>query len=388
MTETEPKENLIKELLKADENKIDIAHENFKKGEYQKALNIFINSMTKENSAELLCLIGECHWQLGNKQQAIDSWKKVTSLGEPHYSSTAYTHIANSLFLEYKIYEALSNCIIATTFEPQAPLANYNLATTYAKTENKILSFKYYEKYLKYTKNKDSQQYKKIQNMIQNKKTKDFSIVKNALNTKDKSTIFSNYLSSIEIYPLQTNLYMSMASICKEKNDYINEQKYITKAYICSNFSTHYVLPMALSFENGLQLDYAYCCYKKYLNSILEGTNEYTSIQNKINSLKLIATDSFDLVKKHLAIATNEEKKANFEYALIEYENYKILADDKTDALADKIETLKLVINPEIYFIETNIKKLEMLMYNENYEDVIEICDKIILFSSQNDKNY
>src|SRR5574344_1518983 len=87
---------------------------------------------------------------------------------------------------------------------------------------------------------------------------------------------------------------------------------------------------------------------------------------------------------KNISIAyLKEQMKANFEYALIEYENYKILADDKTDALADKIETLKLVINPEIYFIETNIKKLEMLMYNENYEDVIEICDKIILFSSQ-----
>ena len=74
--------------------------------------------------------------------------------------------------------------------------------------------------------------------------------------------------------------------------------------------------------------------------------------------------------------------------ALLEYENCVILKDDLQEEIGDKIERLKLFINPEQRIIKTCLEKGEALYKEGDFITSNKYFSKAMLLSNDNSVEY
>lgn len=110
--------------------------------------------------------MGNCYKKLGSKNSAMAHWKKAVEISPLEHS--AYINIANELYEQGNAAEAILNWHTAATIVPENPTVNLNLALAYDKKGSRIKATKYFEKYLRYEKKVNTQNYLTIKHTISN----------------------------------------------------------------------------------------------------------------------------------------------------------------------------------------------------------------------------
>ena len=78
----------------------------------------------------------------------------------------------------------------------------------------------------------------------------------------------------------------------------------------------------------------------------------------------------------------------NYHMALIEYENCVILKEELQSELGDKIDRIKLCINPETRIIKTCLEKGEALYNEGDFKTSNKYYSKAMLLANENSSEY
>ena len=156
----------IRDNEDVENDKPKIAKSLFAKGDYSGALKIYLDIASASFSHKIFCEIGKCYYKLKNFDDAKVNFEHSISL-EPA-RNISYLYLGNIYSLQNKTELAIENWITFFSFKPEESSVSLNLARAYLNKNMKFLSDLFFEKYLKYAPQKDSELYIEIQQTFEN----------------------------------------------------------------------------------------------------------------------------------------------------------------------------------------------------------------------------
>lgn len=325
---------------------INAAKKHFKEGNYDAALKLYLGLLKTSASSKLYLDVGICFYKKGDFDSAIEYLTQSSQLDITN--SLAFSYLGNSYFRKLDANKAIENWAIARSISPKDEFVCLNLAIAYFAKNMIYESILYYDKYLKYAQNKDTNQYKSIQKNIneQFRNANDLFIIgKNYLSKNEKNLALTYYLQAIKKYPIINEYSLAVADLYFEGRDYSNALHYYTYAFRNNSEVRNIYLKMAKCYEALNDYRLAYCFYNRYLKYIISVQDEYLLMLRKISNIKKFVDDS--AVDITLELAKQHYKNNEYYEALTEYENLIILDSELKLDYIDDINKLKGFINAE-----------------------------------------
>lgn len=350
----------------------------FDEGQYNKALNILLNSSNLDTSGEYFNFTGDCYHKLGNAEEAIHYWKKAIQINPLCFP--AYLNLGNAYFMLNSREKAMMYWHIATTIRPESAKANYNLGVAYAMKENRLSSIIFYEKFIKHSKDKSSHDYKKIRNFIMDIRARAESQLKNA------SVYFKNdyinaavefYLKSVHNYPLQPKVMLNLGRLFYADKNYETAIKYFKNAILLEERYAGVYKDIASSYVALKNYPYAYCYLIKIVNHFSTIEHDTADIALMANKIKRHIPQDYDS-KIHYKSALDYEANFEFMEAIEEYDNYLILLGEANSEIENNIKRLKMFLYPETYVIKDLIQQINAMFAAKKYSTVIKLCTRIV----------
>lgn len=366
--------------------KVARVYEFYETGRYQEALAMAEADPQISAMAYGQVLMGNCYKKLGSKNSAMAHWKKAVEISPLEHS--AYINIANELYEQGNAAEAILNWHTAATIVPENPTVNLNLALAYDKKGSRIKATKYFEKYLRYEKRVNTQNYLTIKHTIGNltakvdflaKKVEEFKL------KKDLKTIAALYLKMIATYANLPNIYSNIAEIFYFDRNFEKALEFYLIVYLNYPHTPKILLEIANLYYILQKPDYAYAFYSRALDVLSEGTSYYSKTKSKISSLSYILRDP-ELIETHLQKAREAEAQNEYEKAIDEYENYLILTESDNPDIQQLIDKYKIFLNPEPFVINVLYNQIPDLMNKKKLNACVELCDRIMTLATQNSK--
>jgi tetratricopeptide (TPR) repeat protein len=212
----------------------------------------------------------------------------------------------------------------------------------------KFQSLFFYEKYLKYAKDKTSAYYLEIKKSIEEfmKISTDFYYkAQRAIAEQDNKTAIQALSYAVKNYPLNFDTNLLLGKLYYDEEDYLQALIYFKQAFCLDNKSLDVLQRLSSAMLKVGDFTGAYCCFKRMLPLVLNNQKEYLEIIKIIKPLE----DSFDELsyQGHLEWADNYYNENNYHFALFEYENCLIINGSLAVNLSDKVHMIKSFINPE-----------------------------------------
>ena len=161
---------------------------------------------------------------------------------------------------------------------------------------------------------------------------------------------------------------------------------YLKQALCLDNKSLDVLQKLASVYINLGDYTAAYCTMRRLLPLVIHNQSEYLRILQTVKELNSTFDDSSYL--GHKQWADNYYADNNYHMALLEYENCIMLKDDLQEEIGDKIERLKLFINPEQRIIKTCLEKGEALYKEGDFITSNKYFSKAMLLSNENSVEY
>ena len=135
------------------ENKrLEAAKNHYVKGDYSSALRLYLDMLNMSTSFKLYYEIGRCYYKLNDLLPAEEYFKK--SIGLESFKNPSYLYLGNIFYKREDLKNAIENWVSAYAYKPDDEAVCLNLATSYFSKNMKFQSVFYYEKYLKYAKDR------------------------------------------------------------------------------------------------------------------------------------------------------------------------------------------------------------------------------------------
>lgn len=362
------------------------AYDLYNAGRYDESIAHIKQDPKFSTSAFGHVLVGNCYRQIGDMNSAVSFWEKATEISPLDFS--AYMNLGNYYYSLNNLKLAILNWTIASTIIPENPTVNFNLALAYDKKGFRIKSTKYFEKFLKYESNKQSNEYVMVKQRFANlmakvdfyaRKVEEFKLQKNL------EIIAALYLKMIATYSLLPSVYANIGEIFNFDKNYSRALEFFRLIYLNFPFTSKILIEVAnLSFINGLQ-SYAYVYYKRALQHLPEGTSHYVKVTSQLSSLEHVFGDS-EAMDFHLEKAQEAAEDNDYETAVDEYENYMLLSDSELPDIQKIIDKYKVFVNPEPFVIGVLYNQIPELMNKKKLNTCIEVCDRIISMAKEHSK--
>ena len=226
----------------------------------------------------------------------------------------------------------------------------------------------YYQKYLKYSVNRETQQYLSIQkNMNELFETaNDYYIQGERERARNEGILAEkNYKLAMKKYPVVSDYSYALASLYYDIKNYQDASIYYKISLReHSQRDKDIVLRLADCYEKTNDYRMAYCFYNRYLRYSISSQNEYLEITKKMSGLKKLLDSS--VVDITLELAKQYYNNNEYYKSLLEYENCVILDSDNKFEYEDTIRKLRSFINPESIVTRKYLEKgKELLMQGE-----------------------
>ena len=344
---------------------INAAKKHFKEGNYDAALKLYLGLLKTSASSKLYLDVGICFYKKGDFNSAIEYLTQSSQLDINN--SLAFSYLGNCYFRKLDANKAIENWTIARSISPKDEFVCLNLAIAYFAKNMIYESVLFYDKYLKYAQNKDTNQYKSIQKNIneQFRNANDLFIqAQNHYSRNEKSIAITLYLQAVRKYPIINEYALALANAYYELNNYTDALYYFELASRNNNDNKNIYIKMAQCFESISDYRMAFCFYNRYLKYTISSQEEYLIMLRKISNIKRLldssATDiTLELAKKHY------ENNEYYE-ALAEYENLIIINPELKSEYIDEINKLKTFINSEDIITKNYLAKgNELLLKGE-----------------------
>lgn len=349
----------------------------YKRGEYSIALKMYSDLANYYTSPTLYLEMGNCCYNLGKNQHALEYWKKVVELD--NINKTAYVNMGNLYYKTKKINLAIENWHIALTIEPDDPKVNLNLAIAYTEENLRSDAIKYYEKYLKYEKN-ITEEYLLIENKINGYKEKANSFLKEGADfqkVNNNKAALDCYVKALSHYPNYSKTNFNIGSLFFMDHNYEQAVKYWLRSYFIDSSYPKTIKNLAISYDCLKKFDYAYCFYARYSDYIVDDEDEMTKLTARMRQIKRFLEKNPYLIENHLEEADDfYYRKNDLNNAQVEYKNYLILEPSKKKIFLPILKKINYYLKPEEKVIEELVKKATKLVAQESYAEASLLFEK------------
>lgn len=345
---------------------IDAARKHFKDGNYDFAIKLYLGLLKTSASARLYFDVGLCYYKKSDYDSAIEYLTMAGNLDIRN--SSAYSYLGNCYFRKLDAKNAIENWTIARSISPKDEFVCLNLAMAYFVKGMSYESVFYYQKYLKYSVNRETQQYLSIQkNMNELFETaNDYYIQGERERARNEGILAEkNYKLAMKKYPVVSDYSYALASLYYDIKNYQDASIYYEISLReHSPRDKDIVLRLADCYEKTNDYRMAYCFYNRYLRYSISSQNEYLEITKKMSGLKKLLDSS--VVDITLELAKQYYNNNEYYKSLLEYENCVILDSDNKFEYEDTIRKLRSFINPESIVTRKYLEKgKELLMQGE-----------------------
>lgn len=345
---------------------IDAARKHFKDGNYDFAIKLYLGLLKTSASARLYFDVGLCYYKKSDYDSAIEYLTMAGNLDIRN--SSAYSYLGNCYFRKLDAKNAIENWTIARSISPKDEFVCLNLAMAYFVKGMSYESVFYYQKYLKYSVNRETQQYLSIQkNMNELFETaNDYYIQGERERARNEGILAEkNYKLAMKKYPVVSDYSYALASLYYDIKNYQDASIYYEISLReHSQRDKDIVLRLADCYEKTNDYRMAYCFYNRYLRYSISSQNEYLEITKKMSGLKKLLDSS--VVDITLELAKQYYNNNEYYKSLLEYENCVILDSDNKFEYEDTIRKLRSFINPEFIVTRKYLEKgKELLMQGE-----------------------
>ena len=345
---------------------IDAARKHFKDGNYDFAIKLYLGLLKTSASARLYFDVGLCYYKKSDYDSAIEYLTMAGNLDIRN--SSAYSYLGNCYFRKLDAKNAIENWTIARSISPKDEFVCLNLAMAYFVKGMSYESVFYYQKYLKYSVNRETQQYLSIQkNMNELFETaNDYYIQGERERARNEGILAEkNYKLAMKKYPVVSDYSYALASLYYAIKNYQDASIYYEISLReHSQRDKDIVLRLADCYEKTNDYRMAYCFYNRYLRYSISSQNEYLEITKKMSGLKKLLDSS--VVDITLELAKQYYNNNEYYKSLLEYENCVILDSDNKFEYEDTIRKLRSFINPEFIVTRKYLEKgKELLMQGE-----------------------
>ena len=369
------------------ENKrLEAAKNHYSKGDYSSALRLYLDMLNMSTSFKLYYEIGRCYYKLNDLLPAEEYFKK--SIGLESFKNPSYLYLGNIFYKREDLKNAIENWVSAYAYKPDDEAVCLNLATSYFSKNMKFQSVFYYEKYIKYAKDR-GQSYSTIKNSINrcNEIGKEFmQKAQRAISVRNYSEAIEYLTFAVKNMPVSFDINLALGKAYLEENDNMHAMIFLKQALCLDNKSLDVLQKLASVFINLGDYTAAYCTMRRLLPLVIHNQSEYLRTLQVIKDLN----SSFDDLsyQGHKEWADRYYDDNNYHMALLEYENWVILKDELHSELGDKIDRIKSFINPETRIIKTCLEKGEALYNEGDFKTSNKYYSKAMLLSNENSSEY
>ena len=370
------------------ENKrLEAAKNYYSKGDYSSALRLYLDMLnTSHISFKLYYEIGRCYYKLNDMLPAEEYFKK--SIGLESFKNPSYLYLGNIYYKKEDLRNAIENWVSAYAYKPDDEAVCLNLATSYFSKNMKFQSVFYYEKYLKYAKDR-GQSYSTIKNSISrcNEIGKEFmQKAQRAISVRNYSEAIEYLTFAVKNMPISFDINLALGKAYLEENDNMHAMIFLKQALSLDNKSLDVLQKLASVFINLGDYTAAYCTMRRLLPLVIHNQAEYLKTLQLIKELN----STFDDLsyQGHREWADRYYEDNNYHMALLEYENCVILKDDLQGEIGDKIERIKTFIHPEARIIKACLEKGEALYENGEFVTSNKYYSKVMRLAGENTSEY
>ena len=252
----------------------------------------------------------------------------------------------------------------------------------------KFQSVYYYEKFLKYSKEKGDA-YKAVKISIDkcNQVGAEFlQKAKHSLYRKDNKSALEFLNFAVKNQPASYDINYLLGSTYMAVNDNMHALIYLKQAYCMDNKSLDVLKRLASVYINIGDYTAAYCTMRRLLPLVINNQQEYLKNMQIIKDLD----SSFDELsfQGHLEWGDRYYEENNYHLALFEYENCSIMKETMQAELSDKIEKLRTFINPEARIIKTSLDRGNKLFEKNDFRNSNKYFSKVMLLSREDSSEY
>ena len=369
------------------ENKrLEAAKNHYSKGDYSSALRLYLDMLNMSTSFKLYYEIGRCYYKLNDLLPAEEYFKK--SIGLESFKNPSYLYLGNIFYKREDLKNAIENWVSAYAYKPDDEAVCLNLATSYFSKNMKFQSVFYYEKYLKYAKDR-GQSYSTIKNSINrcNEIGKEFmQKAQRAISVRNYSEVIEYLTFAVKNMPVSFDINLALGKAYLEEGDNMHAMIFLKQALCLDNKSLDVLQKLASVFINLGDYTAAYCTMRRLLPLVIHNQSEYLRTLQVIKDLN----SSFDDLsyQGHKEWADRYYDDNNYHMALLEYENCVILNEELHSELSDKIDRIKSFINPETRIIKTCLEKGEALYNEGDFKTSNKYYSKAMLLANENSSEY
>ncbi len=369
-----------------ENKKFEAAKSNYVKGDFATALKLYLDMLNTSMSYKLYYEIGRCYYKLNEFLPAEEYFKKSIALES--FKNPSYLYLGNIYYKKEDLRKAIEYWANAYAYKPDDESVCLNLATSYFSKGMKFQSVFYYEKYLKYAKDKNKS-YSAIKSSIDkcNELGREFlQKAQRAISARDNKTAIEYLNFAVKNLPVSFDINHLLGKVYLEENDNMHALIYLKRALCLDNRSLDVLQKLASVFINLGDYTASYCAMRRLLPLVLHNQPEYLRTLQLIKDLNSSFDDKSYLGHKEWADKYYNDN--NYHMALIEYENSVILNENMQEKVGERIEKLKMFINPEARIIKNCLEKGGELYAEGDYKMSNKYFSKIMLFANENSAEY
>ena len=369
-----------------ENKKLEAARNHYMTGDYQAALKLYLSLLNTNISYKLYHRIGKCYYKMGDMSQAEEFFQK--SVGLEKTENPSYYYLGNIYYKKEDLKAAIYYWCCAFAYKPEDENVSMNLATSYFSRGMKFQSVYYYEKFLKYSKEKGDA-YKAVKISIDkcNQVGAEFlQKAKHSLYRKDNKSALEFLNFAVKNQPASYDINYLLGSTYMAVNDNMHALIYLKQAYCMDNKSLDVLKRLASVYINIGDYTAAYCTMRRLLPLVINNQQEYLKNMQIIKDLD----SSFDELsfQGHLEWGDRYYEENNYHLALFEYENCSIMKETMQAELSDKIEKLRTFINPEARIIKTSLDRGNKLFEKNDFRNSNKYFSKVMLLSREDSSEY
>ena len=372
----------IQDNADIETQKSEAAKSLYQAGDYTGALKLYLDMLNTNYSYKLCYEIGRCYYKLEDMTNAESYFTSSISLEE--YKNPSYLYLGNIFYRKQDINKAIEYWITSYSYKPDDESVCLNLATSYFSRDMKFYSVYFYEKYLKYAKDKNSDHYKEIKKSLE-----DFSEIGNsfykkalrAVNMNDNQTAIQALDYAVKNFPVNFDINNLLGKLYYNEKQYSHALKYLEQAF-CVDSKSIDILKMLSSVMIHIgDITGAYCCLKRMLPLVISRQKDYYDIIRTTQEFE--SKFSENRTDKHLELAQQYYSENNYHLALFEYENCVILDNTLAEVYDDIIQKIKLFLNPEEKIIKSCFEKGALYYSEGDYRRSNKYFTKIMTLSNE-----
>lgn len=369
-----------------ENKKFEAAKSNYSKGDYNAALRIYLDMLNTSMSYKLYYEIGRCYYKLNEYLPAEEYFKKSVSL--EGFKNPSYLYLGNIFYKKEDLTRAIEYWANAYAYKPDDEAVCLNLATSYFSKGMKFQSVFYYEKYLKYARDKGGS-YSAIKESIDkcNELGREFfQKAQRAISVKDNKTAIEYLTFAVKNLPVSFDINHLLGKVYLEESDNMHALIYLKQALCLDNKSLDVLQKLSSVFINVGDYTSAYCTMRRLLPLVLHNQQEYLRTLHLIKELN----SAFDELsyRGHKEWGDKYYGDNNYHMALMEYENTIILNDGMQKEVGERVELLKSFLNPEARIIKACLEKGGELYADGDYRKANKYFSKVMLLSNENSSEY